>query len=99
MIPKRNKARLRDIDAVARWMNNAFSVNDAFGGVIKPDYTGFHHKAICKLAYVPQTLPTGGFAKYLLHGTEFSPSKTSVTNYMMRLYGERDPGIRSLVDG
>lgn len=80
-------------------MSNAFSVSDAFGGVIKSDYTRFHHKAIFELAYVPQTLPMGGFAKYLLHGTEFSLSKTSVTNYMMRLYDERDPGIRSLVDG
>ena len=84
MMPKstdeEKKARLRDMDAVVRWMNNAFSVNDAFGGVIKPDYTGFHHKAIYGSAYTPQALHMGGFAKYLLHGTEFSLSETSVNN-------------------
>ena len=75
-----SKARIRDMDAVVRWMNNAFSVNDAFGGVIKPDYTGFHHNAIYGSAYVPQALQVGGLLKYFLHGTKFSLSKTSVNN-------------------
>lgn len=74
------KARIRDMDAIVRWMNNAFSVNDAFGGVIKPDYTGFHHNAIYGSAYVPQALQVGGLLKYFLHGTKFSLSKTSVNN-------------------
>lgn len=73
-------ARIRDMDAIVRWMNNAFSVNDAFGGVIKPDYTGFHHNAIYGSAYVPQALQVGGLLKYFLHGTKFSLSKTSVNN-------------------
>lgn len=72
--------RIRDMDAIVRWMNNAFSVNDAFGGVIKPDYTGFHHNAIYGSAYVPQALQVGGLLKYFLHGTKFSLSKTSVNN-------------------
>ena len=74
------KARIRDMDAIVRWMNNAFAVNDAFGGVIKPDYTGFHHKAIYGSAYVPQALQVAGLVKYLLHGTKFSLSETSVNN-------------------
>ena len=68
------------MDAIVRWMNNAFSVNDAFGGVIKPDYTGFHHKAIYGSAYVPQALQVAGLVKYFLHGTKFSLSGTSVNN-------------------
>ena len=74
------RARIRDMEAIVRWMNNAFSVNDAFGGVIKPDYTGFHHNAIYGSAYVPQALQVGGLLKYFLHGTKFSLSKTSVNN-------------------
>ena len=73
-------ARIRDMDAIVGWMNNAFSVNDAFGGVIKPDYTGFHHKAIYGSAYVPQAVQVGGLLKYFLHGTKFSLSGTSVNN-------------------
>ncbi|KAL9985177.1 hypothetical protein ACROYT_G007547 [Oculina patagonica] len=38
------KAKLRDMDALLSWMNNAVSVNEGLGGLIKPDFTGFHHK-------------------------------------------------------
>ena len=68
------KARTRDMDAIVRWMNNNF------GGVINADYTGFHHKAIYGTAYVPQALQVAGLVKYLLHGTKFSLSETSVNN-------------------
>ena len=40
------------MDAVVRWMDNALAVNEGLGGVVKPDFTGFHHKALS--AYVPQ---------------------------------------------
>ena len=48
------KARQRDMDALKKWMNNALTINKAFGGVIKPDYTGFHHMAFYGSAYIPQ---------------------------------------------
>lgn len=50
------KAKLRDMDALVRWMNNAISENEGLAGVIKPDFTGFHHKGFYGSAYVPQAL-------------------------------------------
>ena len=74
------KAKIRDMDALVRWMNNALVVNEGLGGVIKPDFIGFHHKAFYGSAYVPQALDTAALVQYLLGGTEFSLSASSVNN-------------------
>ena len=74
------KDRIRDMEALVRWMNNALAVNEGLGGVIKPDYTGHHHKAFYGSAYVPQALHNAALVQYLLGGTEFSLSTTSVNN-------------------
>ena len=74
------KAKIRDMDAVVRWMNNALAVNEGLGGVIKPDFTGHHHKAFYGSAYVPQALHTAALVQYLLGETEFSLSTTSINN-------------------
>ena len=74
------KAKIRDMDALVRWMNNALAVNEGLGGVIKPDFTGFHHKAFYGSAYVPQAFHNAALVQYLLGGTEFSLSTSSVNN-------------------
>ena len=74
------KDKVRDMDALVRWMNNALAVNEGLGGVIKPDFTGHHHKAFYGSAYVPQALHTAALVQYLLGGTEFALSATSVNN-------------------
>ena len=74
------KAKIRDMEALVRWINNALAVNEGLGGVIKPDYTGYHHLGLYAPAYVPQALHTASLVQYLLGGTEFSLSTTSVNN-------------------
>ena len=74
------KTKIRDMDALLRWMNNALAVNEGLGGVIKPDFTGHHHKAFYASAYVPQALHNAALVYYLLGGTEFALSTTSVNN-------------------
>ena len=74
------KARQRDMDAVKRWMDNALNINKAFGGVIKPDYTGFHHMAFYGSAYIPHALHTAAQLQYLLEGTDFALSTQSKRN-------------------
>ena len=74
------KARQRDMEALKRWMDNALTINKAFGGVIKPDYTGFHHMAFYASAYIPQALHTAAQVQYLLEGTEFALSDTAKRN-------------------
>ena len=79
------KARQRDMDALKKWMNNALTINKAFGGVIKPDYTGFHHMAFYGSAYIPQALHTAALIQYLLEGTDFELSPTAKQNLQQGL--------------
>jgi len=74
------KARQRDMDALKKWMDSALTINKAFGGVIKPDYTGFHHMAFYGSAYIPQALHTAALVQFLLEGTEFELSFTAKRN-------------------
>ena len=79
------KERQRDMDALKKWMDNALSINKAFGGVIKPDYTGFHHKAFYASAYAPHALHTAAQVQYLLEGTNFALSDASKRNLLEAL--------------
>ena len=72
--------RQRDMNALKRWMDNALTVNKAFGGIIKPDYTGFHHKAFYASAYTPQAFHTAAQVQYLLEGTDFDLSNEAKAN-------------------
>ena len=74
------KAKIRDMEALVRWLNNALAVNEGLGGVMKPDFTGYHHLGLYGPAYVPQALQTASLVQYLLGGTAFSLSATSVNN-------------------
>ena len=74
------KAKIRDMDALVRWLNNALDVNEGLGGLFKPDFAGFHHKAFYGSSYVPRALHTAAFVQYLLGGTEFALSTSSVNN-------------------
>ena len=74
------KAKIRDMESLVRWMNNALAVNEGLGGVIKPDFVGYHHKAFYGPAYVPQALHTAALVYYLLGGTEFALSASSENN-------------------
>ena len=79
------KARQRDMDALKRWMDNALTINKAFGGVIKPDYIGFHHKAFYASAYTPHALHTAAQVQYLLEGTDYALSEASKRNLRLAL--------------
>ena len=74
------KAKIRDMEALVRWMNNALSANEGLGGIVKPDNLGYHHKSFYGSAYVPPAFHNAALVQYLLGGTEFALSSTSVKN-------------------
>ena len=76
------KARQRDMEAVKRWIDNALTINKAFGGVVKPDYTGFHHMGFYASAYIPHALHTSAQLQYLLEGTDFALSHAAKQNLL-----------------
>ena len=74
------KTKQRDMEALKRWIENALTINKALGGVIKPDYTGFHHMTFYASAYAPHALHAAAQVQYLLEGTNFQLSDTAKYN-------------------
>ena len=71
------KDKIRDMDALSRWQNNALSINEGLGGLIKPDYSVYHHKSFYGSVYGPSALQNAALVQYLLGGTVFALSSTS----------------------
>ena len=88
------KAKIRDMEALKRWMENALAINKALGGVIKPDYTGFHHTTFYASAYIPDALHTAAQVQYLLEGTNFELSDQAKRNLREGLKTLRNTAVK-----
>jgi hypothetical protein len=71
------EAKVRDMENWRRWYNNILTVNKGVAGLIKPDYTGFHHHGYYGPAYVPHALHVAGISHQLIKGTSFSSGTQS----------------------
>ncbi len=66
------QAKVRDMENWKRWYDNMLNVNKGMAGVIKPDYTGYHHHGFYGPGYVPHALHAAGISHYLIKGTSFT---------------------------
>ena len=64
-------AKVRDMESFRRWYNNIISINKGLAGVIKPDYTSFHHHTFYGSVYGPPALHNAALIHYLINGTSF----------------------------
>ena len=64
--------KIRDMEALGRWYDNALSPNEGLAGTLKPDYVGYHHNSYYASAYTPHALHKAALIQYLLSGTEFA---------------------------
>ena len=75
------KAKVRAMENWKRWYDNSLSINTGMGGVIKPDFTGYHHNGFYAQAYIPHALHAAAIARFMIEGTVFATSSdTSKTN-------------------
>ena len=74
------QAKIRDMEALGRWNAIALTSNEGLGGVLKPDYVGFHHNSYYASAYTPHALQKAALIQFLLSGTAFEFSKTHFLN-------------------
>ena len=65
------RQKVRDMNALVHWYNNALTPNEAFAGLLKPDFVAFHHFTFYASAYTPQALHVAALIQYLLSGTSF----------------------------
>ena len=69
---KQKKEKIRDMEALKSWFHNALCINEGLAGLIKPDFTSFHHQAFYGSAYAAEALHTAALISYLLQGTKFA---------------------------
>lgn len=64
--------QLDNLEFYRNWAKHALRINKGLGGLIKPDYTAFHHKTFYGPAYAPHALHNAALIQFFLEGTEFS---------------------------
>ncbi|EDO28237.1 predicted protein [Nematostella vectensis] len=90
MIPNsRGDEKIRDMQYFKNWAEHSLKINKALGGVVKPDYTGFHHKTFYGSAYVAIAYHNAAFVQYLLSGTSFALGQTARDNLRQGLEGNQ----------
>ncbi|EDO33283.1 predicted protein [Nematostella vectensis] len=73
MAPYESEAeQVRDMNGFKTWVEIVLRVNKGLGGVVKPDYTGFHHMTFYGSAYVTHAYHNAALVQYLVDGTQFA---------------------------
>ena len=88
------KEKIRDMEAFKRWLDNALGINEALAGMIKPDFTSFHHQAFYGSAYTSEGLQTAALISYLLQGTSYDLGNTTRVNLVNALKVLRIAAVR-----
>lgn len=61
-------------------------------GMLKPDYTGYHHDGIYMNAYAPDAVFVASLIRYVTHGTSFELDSTTTENIKQYLLTQRSFG-------
>ena len=81
--------KVRDMQSLVFWENQAVAIAPGFVDCIKPDFLGFHHRGVYGNVYAPDAFHMGALCFYLQHGTPFSMSDQSADNLRNALLSER----------
>lgn len=60
------------LQSLQSYLQDAYSFAPGFRGVLKPDYSGYHHHGVYNSAYYPEALYVGCLLYYLLDGTPYA---------------------------
>ena len=69
-VPQKRE-KIRDMDALKRWIENALTISEGLSDFIKPDYTSYHHRLFYATAYCPSALHTAALISHLLDETVY----------------------------
>lgn len=70
---KDEKSAIRELEKLMNVLSTSMRVNPGWADTIKPDGTGFHHRAVYADSYTPGFITEGTLGLYLLEGTQFQP--------------------------
>ena len=91
---RQKKERIRDMGAFKRWVDSALGINEALAGMIKPDFTSFHHQTFYGSAYTSEALHTAALVCYLLERSAFGVSTRATMNLLNALKVLRITAVR-----
>lgn len=74
------KERQVALMAFSSYMDNSLSIAPGYFGVIKSDFSGYHHRGPYNSAYYPHALYASSLIAYLLHDTPYALSQASLDN-------------------
>lgn len=77
------KNEAEKVDALQKYVqyaDNALSIAGGYLDLIKPDYSGYHHRGVYYNAYFPDALYAAALTYYTLADTPFALSQTSFEN-------------------
>ena len=86
---KEARQKILDAKRLKAWIENALEINEAYAGIIKPDFTGYHHKGVYMSVYSSEALHALSIASYFLRGTSFAISEkylSHLTEALKTLY-------------
>ncbi|XP_065665220.1 chondroitin sulfate ABC exolyase isoform X2 [Hydra vulgaris] len=72
------RQKIQDAKRLKAWAENALEINEAYAGIIKPDFTGYHHKGVYMSAYSSEAMHAFSILAYFLRNTSFSISDQSL---------------------
>ncbi len=81
--------KVQYMQALLKWYNKGLEISTGWADVIKPDFTGYHHRSVYANGYCPQAFHNASLVHYLLHDTEFAYSKESISNLTNALLTQR----------
>lgn len=74
------KERCAALSAFSAYMNNSLAIAPGYFGVIKSDFSGYHHRGTYNSAYYPHALYASSLIAYLLHDTPYALSQAALDN-------------------
>lgn len=80
LINPNTKKQAKELQHFQKWFKSTLKVNQGLGGIIKPDFTSFHHNTFYGSKYVPQAFHNAALVQYLLEGTKFALDDNSKEN-------------------
>lgn len=77
---KSTRLKLSDANRFNLWVENCLEINQGYGGLIKPDYVGYHHKGVYISHYITQAYHALALTAYLLRDTSFAIGRKHLLN-------------------
>jgi hypothetical protein len=79
-MPENDPDKKKELAYFSRMLNKSLQIADGWADMIKPDYTGYHHKGAYLTAYAPFGYHVAAILALHLNGTPYQLSQQAINN-------------------